>query len=487
MGSDIQRQDFLDLLKEAVKDGITHVKSAITEKMFIGEHFRFPKLQYFDSGFPQFSETFAGEGPIEYSDLFGYGLSLASRMKKYVNAESIESWNKFKLFAENDPFFKKFYGFGEYYTSRFDDPASKDWHNAYYTYGLIARLVDRCIHVAASPEFDARIFVDVYSEWEKSVFLPILPLSVYVPVICAHFDFDVGTLDYNAVIEKMSNGVQLARNHQHDVTNAPHKCVIGAATHALVMHGWTMPNQTRDKRDEILFDFHAFTNVLPQIDIFFAALRVVTGIETGYSQLVIKPHDWSDRWKAYLPSVYVVTTRAYPDHFEKFGWLRNPPSINLETLAEVSEVFKALKSATNNSLGIAMRRLNAAFLRTDEEDSILDVTIALEGLFGDNSPTEMTHKLAMRMASLSMIERCPEGEPQQIFDFVKKIYAYRSAIVHGSKKIESKRTIAIKDKEEIPLVALGVRLLRYSVFALTKHPKFLDPKQLDRFLITKPI
>jgi hypothetical protein len=485
MENGIHRQDFFNLLKEAVKDGLIRVEQAIKEKKFIGGHYSFPKIGYFQSGFPQFSEHDANKCPLDYSDIFGYSTSSVSRIKKDVEAESIESWKKFKEFAEGDSFLKIFYGFGEHYTSRFDDLASKEWHSVYYTYGLIMRLVDRYVHIAGGTEFDEQKFAGIYSEWETSVFLPKLPLSVYVPIICTHFDFEDGSLDFNAEVVKMSDGIQLGRNEQHDITNAPHKIVIGAATHALVLHGWTMPNLTRDKRDEILFDFRAFASVLPQVDNFFAALRVVTGVETGYSQLVLKPYGWSDRWKAFLPSVYVVSTRAYPEHFEKFGWLRNPPAINLQTLADVSKVFKALKEATNNSLAIAMRRLNASFLRKDEEDSILDVTIALEILFGDSSPTEMTHKLAMRMAALSIIERCSDGEPQQIFDFVKKIYAYRSAIVHGSKKIESKRTIASNDKEDIPLVALGVRLLRYSIFALTKHPEFLDPKQLDRFLITR--
>jgi hypothetical protein len=226
MENGIHRQDFFNLLKEAVKDGLIRVEQAIKEKKFIGGHYSFPKIGHFQSGFPQFSEHDANKCPLDYSDIFGYSTSSVSRIKKDVEAESIESWKKFKEFAEGDSFLKIFYGFGEHYTSRFDDLASKEWHSVYYTYGLIMRLVDRYVHIAGGTEFDEQKFAGIYSEWETSVFLPKLPLSVYVPIICTHFDFEDGSLDFNAEVVKMSDGIQLGRNEQHDITNAPHKIVI---------------------------------------------------------------------------------------------------------------------------------------------------------------------------------------------------------------------------------------------------------------------
>jgi len=204
---------------------------------------------------------------------------------------------------------------------------------------------------------------------------------------------------------------------------------------------------------------------LPLVDNFFAALRVVTGVETGYSQFVVRPSGWGRRWDADLPSVRVVSTRAYPDHFENYGWLREVSAISLKTLAQVSLVYRGLNEAKGNRMAIVARRLNAAHLRKDEADSILDVTIALEALLGDDVKTEMTHKLAMRVAALSVLEPFAEGNPSEVFGFVKKIYAYRSAIVHGSKNSETKRTVAYKGKEEIPAVTLEFSFfaIRYSL------------------------
>jgi hypothetical protein len=261
-----------------------------------------------------------------------------------------------------------------------------------------------------------------------------------------------------ATVEKMADDFQLARNNQHDLTNSVHECVIGAATPALVLHGWsTVTNNNRKESEATVNEFSSFSKAIPRIDNFFAALRAVAGIETGYSQLVVRPTGWGHDWKAFLPTVYVVTTRAYPDHFENFGWLRDVPTVSADSLKRVAEVYHVLSETPTNSLGIAARRLNAAHLRKDEADSILDVTIGLEELLGDDARTEMTHKLSMRMAALAKIEPCSEGEPAEIFEFVKKIYAYRSAIVHGSKKSENKRTVSNKRNEEIPTVNLGLK------------------------------
>jgi hypothetical protein len=75
--------------------------------------------------------------------------------------------------------------------------------------------------------------------------------------------------------------------------------------------------------------------------------------------------------------------------------------------------------------------------------------------------------------------------PTEVFKFVKQVYGYRSAIVHGSKKNpKSHRVVAIKGSEEIPLIELGLKLLRHAILALTKHPEFLVAKELDNFLLS---
>jgi len=452
MQIEVRRPDIYALVKQAVADGLQVVQRIEKEGKYIGRYYQFPKLDLFKSGFPHFLRHSFGEGPFEYDALFSYGRSRAGAIgasDSRVDCGKIGSWVEFGKLAEGDEFLKAYFSLGS--MCKYPESILEEAHTRYYTFGTISRFVDRFVHLAKTTQFEESIFGNIYREWEASVFLDELPFSIYVPIICTKFDFDIGTLDERSTVARMCDDFHLARNVERDFNYGVHRVVIGAATHALVLDGWVVPNRTIEQSGEILTELGAFSSVIPLIENFFAALRAVCGVETGYAQFVIKPSGWSRSWQAHLPSVQIVSTRNYPDHFESHGWLRDPPAINLETLTQVSLVYRALKEAKNNRLAIAAKRLNAAYLRKDEADSILDVTIALEALLGDEAKTEMTHKLALRLAALSVIEPFKEEKPPEVFGFVKKIYAYRSAIVHGSKKSETKRTIALKNNEEIPV------------------------------------
>jgi hypothetical protein len=328
-----------------------------------------------------------------------------------------------------------------------------------------------------------KLFLPIYLEWESDRFAETLWFDIWIPIICLRFDCESAQLVPGKSIQRMSAEVQLARNaeDQSDVTLSTHRIVVGAATHALVLEGWQVKSSNRDALNEFsgLYPAHRL------IDNFFGAIRTVIGAETGYSQLVIVPRSWGHGWKAFLPYIHVASTRAYPEDLENFGWLRRSPILDTKALFEVSTVFEALNDLQNNSLSIAVKRLNAAQLRKDEGDSILDVTIGLEALLGDESKTEMTHKLAMRMAALSKIEAFAGSTPPQVFRQVKRVYNYRSALVHGSKSIgKAKQLIEGKGSEEVPFVELGLRLLRHAIRALTKYPEFLDPAKLDNYLLS---
>jgi len=480
MNNEIRRPDLYSIIKQGVIDGLQKVREVKAAGKYIGRYYDFPKLDRFRSGFPHFTQHFDNNQPSNYNDVFG------DNEKSEVVWNSIPSWKNFREFAEADTFLKNYFKLGDLCTDYPTMPNFAEWSTKYETYGTLSNFVDRFIHVSKATEFDEAIFESIYLEWEASVFLEKLPFEVCVPILCVNFDFQSEFLDGVASVEKMTDDFQLARNNQHDLVTSVHDCVIGAASHTLVLHGWsTITNRNKNEREATFNEFSPFSKGISRIDNFFAALRTVTGIETGYSQLVVRPSGWGNRWKAFLPRVYVVTTRAYPDHFENFGWLRDAPTVNADSISQVAEVYRALSETTANSLAIAARRLNTAYLRRDEADSILDVTIALEALLGDDSRTEMTHKLAMRMAALVKIEPCIEGQLSEIFDFIKKIYAYRSAIVHGSKKSENKRTVSNKRNEEIPTVHLGLKLLRHSILTLARHPQYLDPAKLDQFLIAE--
>ena len=465
------------MIREAVNDGLAVVRQFEADSKLIHRHFQFPKMSQFQSGLPNFSKTFMEDtAPLDYESVFG---------RTAHPPESIPSWQQFSEFAREDKSLTRFWEIGAHNKYRLytTSPDLAEIHTNISVYGSIEKLVNRYIHISGKKDMEEGLFRPLYQEWERSVFWEELPLNIVVPILRLMFSFDQLELGNNTTIERMPDLLQLARNDRSSYTVSTHDTVIGAATHSLVLRDWTIANKTKDQRQESLSDIRVYYDAIQKIEKFFAALRTETSAETGYSQIVVAPIGWADSWQAHLPHVHVVTVRAYPDNLEKYSWLRTPPTIDENTCKSVAEIFNALINAPDNRLVLAARRLNAAVLRTNEEDSILDVTMGLETLLTSDTRTEITYKLAMRAAALSTIEKFGELAPIDVFKYCKKIYDYRSQVIHGSKKTEKKRIIKLAEEKQISIVRLGVDILRCVIKALSHHVEYLNPEKLDKLCI----
>ncbi len=85
-------------------------------------------------------------------------------------------------------------------------------------------------------------------------------------------------------------------------------------------------------------------------------------------------------------------------------------------------------------LAMALRRFNLAFERQQLDDRIVDLMIAAESLFLNDSGDprergEQRFRLAIRAAKFV---EYPRYVPRQVFDLMRKAYNIRSEIVHGS-------------------------------------------------------
>ena len=107
----------------------------------------------------------------------------------------------------------------------------------------------------------------------------------------------------------------------------------------------------------------------------------------------------------------------------------------------------------------------------------------MEALLSDDERQEMTHKLALRMAALLSLCKTGQQTPVEVFRAVKKIYRYRSAVVHGSAKTTDKHEIAVSDKEKIPTVTLAINYLRMAINILIDNPQYLKASKIDEELI----
>lgn len=453
----------------AVQEGLELVQNLENNKEYIPRYVSFPKISVFSNGFPHFSRNqaiFQDETPKNYSSLFSK--ELISELPSWLQLwEYVLRHDRLRM----------------YYRVK-NQEVSKNHSAKTYVFFALANLVERYIYVNQSASFHEDLFLPVYLEWENSIFLEELFFDVMIPLLLVQFDFDKMASSNGFLIQRMSEDIQLARSFHEYQTVAVHNIVIGAATHALILPNWGIKNEVILSKEIIFSGIEAYSQILENADLFLAAFRSVTGISSGYGQIIIKPHGWGDSWHASLPKVYETRIRKYPDYFENGAWLHKPQIVTEQVAQQCFNVLDSIIQNDSRKLEIAGERLNQAHLRRNEDDAILDITIGLETLLVEDSHSEITYRLSMRLAAINKIETFQNYDSNEIFQLCKKIYSYRSAVVHGSTKIDKKRLLKLSEKSEpIAAIDLGIALLRHVIFTLSQHPKYLDVKLIDDFIL----
>lgn len=472
----------------AIQDGLSAVANLEKNNEYIPSYHDFPILNYFDSGLPRFSTVnFFGSASELVKD---YGASLAPRNGK--SDKWPDSWMVFREKALGDP------RFSEYFKLRDSDIVSDnernsenifrtvdmiEWSRDYHTRHVLGNLLDRYIHLTKSREFEIESFRPIYEEWERSVYLPDLPIEIWIPIVCQSFNFERIKLSEEFSLVKMSEELQLARCKAKDLLTSHSPTVAGAATHALVIKGWSVPNEDNGALKSVLFEILAFKDALDKADRCLASLRIATGKEFGYSHVVILPKSWAESWTAHLPSVYTFITRRYQDRLENYGWLRKPIPVSRTEAEEARAIIAASGETSGKNIILAERRLNQALLRNTEEDAILDITIGLESMLVGDANTEITHRLSLRLAALQRLEKHPDFTPSKLFQACKQVYKFRSSVVHGTSKANKNRDIRISESESIPAIDVGLNLLRYTLKTLILHKDYQNPAKIDELLM----
>jgi hypothetical protein len=150
----------------------------------------------------------------------------------------------------------------------------------------------------------------------------------------------------------------------------------------------------------------------------------------------------------------------------------------------VKEIFNGLwqifQTHDAQRVRLAMHRLNLSTTRATDEDGIIDSIIAMEALLSDGTQ-EMTHKVAMRLAALYKI--LDGSRAVTAFAEMKRLYGFRSKVVHGSADLDKDREINRGD-EKIATIDAALEHLRNAFAVLVRNPVLLDPKEIDSFLLT---
>jgi hypothetical protein len=336
-------------------------------------------------------------------------------------------------------------------------------------------LLDHVIHVAGL-EFSKDDLAEPYAQLEQALLKSSLPVELWVPLAVTRLDVDRYELGPDISVQRIPNDLQLARVPSSIFGGAVHECVLEAATHALVATGWKISNDTY----WLSVDSESLVREPPEVVTrFFTALRLA-GVETGWAQIFLRPVGWSRWWKASLPTIAASgLARRYPPEWDDYAWLRMPEEAD-DHMAAATEFFRATEDIPD-PLRLALRWLDAAFLREQEEDAVVDLLIALEVAVGDRSPTEMTHKLSLRVAAL--LAHVAGRPATKTFSQMKKVYKYRSEIVHGGDTAKSRKYE--DDGSTVEVAPLAAELTRQTLAALVREPRWRKPRAIDDDLLLK--
>jgi hypothetical protein len=457
------------LTRDAVKDGLAYVKYRQEKGGYIGHYYNFPTLSWRENGLPSFSTAPIGSGPLDYKDAFG-GLGLLGRMP----FATYEEFDK-----DNTASWKAVY---EYFSKIEVLRERSFFHNKEMSrvsvHLYIERLIDRYIHVYARLDFDENDFLLIYKPIEEGLLSDKLTINILVPILMLGLDENEISLDDGAKIIRMSDSIQLARAPDRGFSYGRHPLVESAATHALLLSDYWLPNTS-------VYSHYLDRTGYPRqtIDSFFAAIRMITSHKTGYARLITQPVAWTATYEANLPPLDLVSVREYPISFEDGCWNEEVPTLLSDAAKESGRLFRSLEqlSSERSKFGFAVKRFNLAHLRETDEDTTVDAAIGMEALLSDSNE-EMTHKLAMRVAALSTLEG--RSDPVEIMRDVKQIYGFRSSIVHGDmNKIEKRREV-VKAGNKISTAALALSTLGMVLRALARNPAYLaDVTAIDKDML----
>jgi hypothetical protein len=197
------------------------------------------------------------------------------------------------------------------------------------------------------------------------------------------------------------------------------------------------------------------------------------------------PKGWALNFFCDLAPVYGATLRRYPAEYDNYGWAGPRPTVTAGDLKEVRRIYRAIVSSQSEAIRLALIRLNGCFTRTDAVDAILDGTIGLELLLGDDQNQSLAYKLRLRAAALALLHADPAYPAAEVASKVKRLYEVRSAIVHGQRKRRSKKASEPADASYSQERSMASELLRFVLDVLLINPEYLDPARIDAGLLLR--
>ena len=134
----------------------------------------------------------------------------------------------------------------------------------------------------------------LYEEREAALLAPSLDAELVVPLTLVDLEFEERLpVSEHVWIERMHDKLQIARALADTSIYAVPAPLAGAAVVAIVVRGLTVENSPRWKRQ-----WRTGLDGLPLdvVEDVCSALRILSNAQVGYSQVIIRPVGWADRW-----------------------------------------------------------------------------------------------------------------------------------------------------------------------------------------------
>jgi hypothetical protein len=151
----------------------------------------------------------------------------------------------------------------------------------------------------------------------------------------------------------------------------------------------------------------------------------------------------------------------------------------------VRRIYLAALNSQSEAVRLALNRLSGCLTRPDAADAILDGTIGLELLLGDDENQSLSYKLRLRAAALAVLQADPAYPAAEVASKVKRLYKARSVIVHGRRKKPSKKASEPTGTSNVNERLLASDLLRFVLNVILTNPQYQEPARIDEGLLLR--
>lgn len=314
-----------------------------------------------------------------------------------------------------------------------------------------------------------------------------LEIDIYVPICLATFQDEIIKLSDNIEIIRIPDAIQKARREACQYEAYSQENVAACATHMIALHGYSFKNEEYFSINAATRNYNAYP--LYDIDIIMAMIRIVTGYSIGYEQILSKPIGWIDDFCADLIPLYGAKIHCVNAKEYDKNWLQLPVGyVNSEQAQDIQNLYSTVKSfdanKTNEKLFFAIKRLNRCMLRDENDDMAIDATIGLEALLSGGTKGEITYTISNRIPVVFKHEPSTIYKLNECRAIMKKIYKYRSTMVHGGTLKPADKVYTI-DGIDVEIDKVAVDFLRYTLLFVIHNPEYLDAKKIDEFIDSK--